>query len=221
MQPMHGGLGGILMKLAVSNIAWDNAELAEHLALLRDLGCQGIELAPSCIWPEPVDASAGERAGLKEMVRKSGLELTGFHALLFTRPDLQLFKDRNGRDLTVDYVVGLARLCSDLDGRLLVFGSPRNRARHGRDYRECLAWAAEAFGAAAAQCEPLGVTICILNSGGVPFVPDPTGGLKTAGSGRGLANVKNRSLAIGARCTWEATDCGSRFSLWLPLLRMP
>jgi len=76
------------MKLAVSNIAWENAELAEHLALLHDLGCQGVELAPSCIWPEPVVATAAERARLGDLVSGSGLEVTGFHALLFARPDL-------------------------------------------------------------------------------------------------------------------------------------
>ena len=157
------------MKLAVSNIAWENSELADHLVLLRDLGCQGVELAPSCIWPEPVRATASERARLRSLVGESGLEITGFHALLFTRPDLQLFRDKAGLNLTVEYLIDLARLCSDLKGRLLVFGSPRNRVRHGRDYQECLDWVADAFHTAAIRCQPLGVTLCI-----EPLAPDET-----------------------------------------------
>lgn len=185
------------MKLAVSNIAWENAELAEHLALLHDLGCQGVELAPSCIWPEPVEATAGERARLRDLVQGSGLEVTGFHALLFTRPDLQLFKDRDGLNLTVEYLVALARLCSDLEGRLLVFGSPRNRARHGRDYRECQAWSTEAFHATASRCAPLGVTLCI-----EPLAPDETDFIMSCDEGARLVETvghANFQLHLDAR----------------------
>lgn len=174
------------MKLAVSNIAWDNSELADHLALLRDLGCQGVELAPSCIWPEPVYASAPERAGLRALIKNSGLELAGFHALLFTRPDLQLFRDRAGLDQTVGYMIGLARLCSDLEGAVMVLGSPRNRVRHGRDYDECLAWAAEAFSQVAAACAPLGVILCI-----EPLGPDETEFVMSAREGARLVNRVN------------------------------
>lgn len=149
------------MKLAVSNIAWDNAELGEHLVLLRELGCQGVELAPSCIWPEPVAATAQERAGLKSRIAGAGLEVVGFHALLYTRPELQMFQGRDGRHETVAYLVRLAELCSELGGRILVFGSPRNRARHGHNREECMAWAADAFAGVAAACQPLGVTLCI------------------------------------------------------------
>lgn len=169
------------MKLAVSNIAWDNGRLTEHLTLLRDLGCQGVELAPSCIWPEPVAARAPERARLKAQIRASGLELTGFHALLFTRPELQLFRDRAGLDQTVDYLIELARLCGELEGAVLILGSPRNRVRLGRDYEECLAWAADAFSRVAKACAPLGVTLCI-----EPLGPDETEFVMSAREGAAL-----------------------------------
>lgn len=174
------------MKLAVSNIAWDNSELPEHLALLHDLDCDGVELAPSCVWQEPVDASAPERARLKALIKASGLELTGFHALLYTRPDLQLFRDRAGLDQTVAYLIELARLCGELEGAVLILGSPRNRVRQGRDYEECLAWAADAFSRVANACAPLGVTLCI-----EPLGPDETEFVMSAREGAALVNRVN------------------------------
>ncbi|HBH97606.1 MAG TPA: hypothetical protein DDX89_07480, partial [Candidatus Omnitrophica bacterium] len=149
------------MKLSVSNIAWDPAELADHLALLRDLGCDGVELAPSCIWPEPVEAEAEERARIKTLIQRTGLDVTGFHSLLYTRPDLQLFKDHASLREMVAYLNRLVHLCADLDGRLLIFGSPRNRVRHGRSVEECLAWAAEAFTEVAEKAGRCGVSLCI------------------------------------------------------------
>lgn len=171
------------MKLAVSNIAWANDELVEHLALLRDLGCHGVELAPSCIWPEPVFATADERRRLRDTIRHSGLELTGFHALLYTRPDLQLLATPETCAATVAYLAQLAELCADLDGRLLVLGSPRNRVLHGRDYWECTMMAREAFRGLAEICASLGVVFCI-----EPLGPDETDFIKSAQEGAELVS---------------------------------
>ena len=149
------------MKIAVSNIAWDNSRLAEHLALLKDLGCEGVELAPSCIWSEPTNAPATERLKLYKNIKQSGLVLVGFHALLFNRPDLKLFADHKSCFCTIEYLKKLAQLCADLNGGLMVFGSPRNRALHGRKYNECIDWARDAFWQLAEACAPLGLVFCI------------------------------------------------------------
>jgi len=172
------------MKLAVSNIAWDQAELPEHLALLQRLGCHGVELAPSCIWPEPVDASSAQRKTITQLIQSYGLEVTGFHALLYTRPDLQLFESRASLAKTVDYLKQLVKLCAEMEGRVLVFGSPRNRARHGRDYADCMAWAAEGFtevAKAAGQCD---VTVCI-----EPLAPDETEFVQSSDEGMQLVSL--------------------------------
>ena len=89
------------MKISVSNIAWFNNELEEHLLLLKDLHCDGVEIAPSCIWTEPLDASPSDIDGLKRMVAKYDLSIPALHALLFTRPESSLFKDKSIRDQTV------------------------------------------------------------------------------------------------------------------------
>ncbi len=174
------------MKLAVSNIAWEHAQFTEHLALIRALGCDGVELAPSCIWPEPVDVEAGERSRIARLIRSHDLELTGFHALLYTRPDLQLFKDRAGLRATTAYLRGLVRLCADMGGSLLVFGSPKNRVMYGRSESECFAWAADAFARAAHEGERAGVTICI-----EPLGPTETQFIRSSEEGMRLVRLVN------------------------------
>ena len=110
------------MKLSVSNIAWNNNELESHLKLLKDLGCDGVEIAPSCIWQEPVDASKGEVESVKKLVKKYDLEISAFHALLFTRPDLYLFGDESIRNEGVSYLKKLIKLAGDLSVKVLVYG---------------------------------------------------------------------------------------------------
>lgn len=149
------------MKLAVSNIAWEHPETPAHLELLRSLGCEGVELAPSCIWPEPIEATAAERTAVRRQVADAGLEVVGFHALFFTRPDLELFRDQASRRDLVDYLKGLIHLAADLGGRILVVGSPKNRTRHGRPPAEALPWAAEAYRDAAIEAASVGVEVCI------------------------------------------------------------
>ena len=133
------------MKLAISNIAWENDRNDEYLSLVKNLGCTGIEIAPSCIWPEPILTTQNERRAFREKVKKIGLELVGFHALLFTRPDLQLFESLKSRQETGEYLKKLFQLCSDLGGKNLVFGSPRNRKLHGLDYEQALSIAVDFF----------------------------------------------------------------------------
>lgn len=58
-----------------------------------------------------------------------------------------------------------------------------------------------------------------VRNNGAPFVPDEA----DAGSpaGLGLANVRNRAQALGARCRWSAWPGGCEFSLRLPLAGVP
>ena len=64
-----------------------------------------------------------------------------------------------------------------------------------------------------------GVQVCVQDNG-TPFTAPPPDALPPAR--RGLANVRSRALALGAQCSWDTWgplggDCGSRFTLWLPL----
>jgi len=174
------------MKISVSNIAWDNQYFSEYLGFLRHLGCSGVELAPSCIWQEPIEASAAERRHVSRLIEENHLDLVGFHALLYTRPDLSLFTSKETLNKAIAYLAELARLCSDMQGRVLVFGSPRNRALSGRSYSECVQWAQEGFYSLSEICKALGVFFCI-----EPLGPDETDFIRSAREGAEM--VRNLS----------------------------
>ncbi len=149
------------MKIAVSNIAWENEKRSEHLDLLSELDCDAVEIAPSCIWSEPTLASKSERVGLRREIYGRGLRIAGLHSLLYGHAELKLFRSKETRDQTVAYLIRLAELCADLEGEILTFGSPPSRTLENREYDECVLWAQEAFWEIAQTCSRYGVTFCI------------------------------------------------------------
>ena len=108
------------MKLAVSNVAWYPKEIDTFLQILSSLKCQGVELAASMLWDEPLESGLKERKKLRRKIEKAGLKLTGLQALLYSHRELLLFKDRETRQKILDYMTGLMDLCSDLGGEVLV-----------------------------------------------------------------------------------------------------
>ncbi|BCB96320.1 hypothetical protein JZK55_12420 [Dissulfurispira thermophila] len=149
------------MKLSVSNIAWDNAELEDHLKLLKDLGCDGVEIAPSCIWKEPVNAADEDVEKLKNLISKYNLQIPAFQALLFTRPDLYIFGDNEKRQDTVRYLKMLIGLAGRLSVRTLIYGSPSSRKVGDKPYNECYQIAIEVFRELAAEAEKYDTIFCI------------------------------------------------------------
>ena len=59
------------MKLSVSNIAWKDCNFYNYAKLIKNNGCGGIEIAPSCIWKEPTDVSKKEILSLQENLKKN------------------------------------------------------------------------------------------------------------------------------------------------------
>ncbi len=149
------------MKISVSNIAWGNGNFDDFINLIKENNCEGIELAPSLIWDEPINSNQNERSVIKKKIRNSKLELTGFHSLLFTRPDLQLFKDKESRKKTLNYLKKIVDLCSDLEGKQIIFGSPNNRSLLGNDYNICLRQFLEDINEITIYCSKKGVIFCI------------------------------------------------------------
>ncbi len=149
------------MKLAVSNIAWYPKEIDNFLRLLSSLKCQGIELAASMLWDEPVDSLTKERLELRRKIENAGLKLTGLQALLYSRRDILLFKDKRTRQKALDYVFELIDLCVDLGGRVLVFGSPRNRNICNLPLEQARAIAIEFFRKVGKRAEEGNVFFCI------------------------------------------------------------
>lgn len=149
------------MKLSVSNIAWENKELEEHLSLLKDLKCDGVEIAPSCIWKEPANVKNEEAKELRKLIDKYNLSIPALHALLFTRPDLKLFGNEPERKKTTEYLKKFIGLAEMLDAKVLVYGSPKSRHVGDKEYSECYRKAVEVFKELGDEAEKRGRVFCI------------------------------------------------------------
>ncbi len=106
-------------RLAVSHIAWSPDEDGAAWELLALRGVSQIEVAPGRFF------SGSVREALTPLV-DLGFTIVGFQAILFGKPDLQLF-EADRRPALLDEMKRLASLCADAGGRYLVFGAPKNR----------------------------------------------------------------------------------------------
>ncbi len=125
------------MHLAVSNIALPSFGHEPELKALADLGFEGLEVAPSKVWENTSTVSPAQARNYRQQVEQAGLRVVGLHSLFFDRPDLGLFRGPEVRKQTLEFLTGLSRLCADLGGRFLVFGSPPARRRGDRSVDEC------------------------------------------------------------------------------------
>ena len=149
------------MKLAVSNIAWDPEEQEAVLGLLRDRGVPGIEVAPTKLWPDWAGAEPRSAADRRQSFASEGFELPSMQAILFGKPELQVFAPDAIRGATLQHIGRVAELAAALGARILVFGSPRNRDRGELSRGAAFAAAIDFFREAGRICAGRDVWLCI------------------------------------------------------------
>ncbi len=116
-------------RYAICNETFGDWPLAKACDFAAECGYSGIEIAPFTLAPLATDLSAQARGDLRRTIARSGLDCVGLHWLLAKTEGFHVAHpaaDVRGR--TVDYLGELARLCHDLGGRVLVFGSPKQRS---------------------------------------------------------------------------------------------
>lgn len=149
------------MRIAASNLAWDPDEDAQVALLMRSLGVEGLEIAPTRIWESPLSSSSRERLEYKERWAVRGITIVSLQALLFGRPELVLFESAASRTATLEFLKGMIELAADLGAARLVFGSPRNRARGTMTAREADEIALPFFRAIGDFAVEAGVVFCL------------------------------------------------------------
>ena len=118
------------MRYSICNETFGDWTLEQACACTAACGYTGLEIAPFTLAPLATELSAVDRTRIRRTVEAAGLECVGLHWLLAkttgfhaTHPDPAV------RLRTAHYLEELARLCRDLGGRVLVFGSPAQRSR--------------------------------------------------------------------------------------------
>ena len=107
---------------AISNIALPAYDHAAELGRLRDLGMEGLEVAPSRVWRDTWHGlTAADVSAYRHAVETAGLRVVGLHSLFFDQPDLGLFKAPEIRRQSLDFLEHLSAVCRDLGGRTLIY----------------------------------------------------------------------------------------------------
>lgn len=115
------------MKLSISNIAWKNADDLFMYETLQNLGFQGIEIAPTRIFPEnPYDCLSEANSFALDLKIKYNLNISSMQSIWFGRTE-GIFESEASRKILLDYTKKAILFASDMNCPNLVFGCPRNR----------------------------------------------------------------------------------------------
>lgn len=114
-------------RLAVSNIAWPREAWPDALALLRELGVEGVEIAPMNVFSAWDDALYDAAARLRDELAAVGLAVPALQGWLFGVDEAALFRGPEATDAFVAHCARVARLAGALGASACVYGAPRSR----------------------------------------------------------------------------------------------
>jgi sugar phosphate isomerase/epimerase len=133
------------VKLAISNLAWDHDEDAAIAQLMRQRGVGGVELAPTKVFPAPLNVAPEAPAAFAHFWEGYGIRVVALQSLLFGQPQLRIFAEPEARRQALNYLAGMIELGARLGARALIFGSPAARRIGDLDRRDAWPIAVEFF----------------------------------------------------------------------------
>jgi sugar phosphate isomerase/epimerase len=152
-----------MIKFAVCNEIFEGWSLKQVFKYISELGYEGVEIAPYTIAEKVTDVDRKVRESIKEDAERFGLDIVGIHWILRGVSGVHLTSpDPNVRERTESYLRALVDFCSDIGGRIIVFGSPAQRnIPEGVDLTDAWKWAVNILKRCSQYAEQRGVYICI------------------------------------------------------------
>lgn len=116
-----------MIKLSISNIAWSAEDDLEMYQYLKDIGFQGLEIAPTRVFPDtPYDKLSEARKWSIELKKLYGLEVSSMQSIWYGHQE-KIFGSREERKILVDYTKKAIDFAEVIGCNNLVFGNPKNR----------------------------------------------------------------------------------------------
>ena len=186
------------VKYAICNETFKNWPFDRAFSLAAECGYTGIEIAPFTIADYVTQIPAARRASVRREAEKAGLEVVGLHWLLAKTKGFHLTsRDPAVRRKTAEYLAELARFCAELGGKVLVFGSPKQRdLAPGMSRAEGMQLAADVIRGVLPVLEKCQVTFLL-----EPLSPATTNYLNTAAEAAELIGQ------VGSPCCRLHLDC--------------
>jgi len=116
------------LKPSISNLSWSEVSLEEILPKLKEIGIQGIEVAPSALWGNFDKLTLSDLESAQKCLERSEMKVSGLQSLLYGHPEYQLF-DRTKWPQMYVHLRKVIDVASHLESRVIVFGSPKNRVK--------------------------------------------------------------------------------------------
>jgi sugar phosphate isomerase/epimerase len=115
------------MKVTISNIAWQSENDVEMYAFLKEKKCNGIEIAPTRIFPENPYSDLKTVANFRNKLQSEySLQVVSMQSICFGRNEA-IFSSDSDRNSLLEYIKHAINFASVLGCKNLVFGSPKNR----------------------------------------------------------------------------------------------
>lgn len=152
------------MKFAICNEIfneWNDIDRA--FEFIKETGYDGVEIAPFTISQYVTDISPETRRRIAAKAREIDLDILGIHWVFVGPENLYLnHPEKEHRDRSAQYLMDLAHFCGDIGGRIMVFGSPKQRNVHESiTYEQAFDYTVEVFQKALPTCAERGVVVCM------------------------------------------------------------
>lgn len=116
-----------MIKLSISNIAWAAEHDAEMYLFLQDLGFNGLEIAPTRIFPDlPYNNISKAKEWANEIKGKYGLVIPSMQSIWYGHQE-KIFGSEEERRTLIDYTKKAIDFAEALGCKNMVFGNPKNR----------------------------------------------------------------------------------------------
>ncbi|MCK5862593.1 MAG: diguanylate cyclase [Candidatus Hydrogenedentes bacterium] len=155
---------GVPMKFGIcSEIFKEWNDIERTINYVKEIGYDGLEIAPFTFSQYVYDIPASTRRDIVRYAEQAQLDILGIHWVFVGPEGVHLtHSDSAVRDFTRKYLEDLINFCGDVGGKVIIFGSPKQRnVARDLSYNQAFDFARELFEATMPLCEQRDVTICM------------------------------------------------------------
>lgn len=151
------------MKTGICNEIFKGWSIEETIRYVKSTGYDGLEIAPFTLADSVVEISAEERKKIRDTAEKYGLDIIGTHWLLVKPEGLSISSpDPELRKKTSLYFEELVRFTSDIGGKIMVLGSPKQRSIHqGQTKQQVIEFFKDVIKGPLTVAKDTNITICL------------------------------------------------------------
>lgn len=138
-------------------------DIGRAIDYVKQCGYDGLEIAPFTLAQYVTDIPASVRQEIVKRAAQADLEILGIHWVMVGPDNVHInHPDAEIRKRTADYLKALVHFCGDVGGKVMIFGSPKQRnVLDPLTYDQAFAYTREAFENVMPDCAARGVTICM------------------------------------------------------------